>query len=409
MKDFFQVILSLILSGFISLNLIAQPGNWITLPSGFSQNLNSALPYGSFLLAAGDQGRFAFYNTQTGQITSGLESSVSSFHSAENLRIGANGSKLCLLADGNRIFRADTLLGNLIPDTLTEMPSDGHPASRLIDLNVNGADQMRYGFTLDSGRILACKIPYSNPRFDIRMPFTGNINDLASFASWGVIAVGDSGKIWRTTGLDQDFQAVSQLHHTKRINSLIPQGNAKFWAAGNEGSLLYSTNAGSSWDMLDFPLSDDILGGLYSDSSLFVFTATGKIFCSKDEGQSWLQEPIQTLGAVREMVKAQDGQLYCVGDNGKIFKRDSIQTSVNHTFSAQVPVIRISAGCVYFENPESKPAQFLLTDASGRMIESGKIDARSGFSCSVPPGRMFFARLLAAEGQVFTSRVLVSR
>jgi len=409
MKSLFRYTIVFALPIFLTSRVHSQTGNWSEISGGFSQNLNCAIPYGSYLLAAGEQGRFVFFSTQTGQMVSGQISDTEAFLSAKNLRFGSNGSRPCILASGNKIFRPDSVSGTLISDSLPEMPLQETVALRLVDLNSSGVDLLRYGFALDSGRILACKIPYTNTRFDIQMPFSGRINDLASFASWGVIVVGDSGKIWRTTGLDQNFQAVSQLHHTKRINSLIPKGNSKFWAAGNEGSLLYSTNAGSSWDMLDFPLSDDILGGLYIDSSLFVFTATGKIFCSKDEGQSWLQEPILTLGAVREMVKAQDGKLYCVGDNGKIFRRDSIQTSVNHAVSAQVPVIRISAGCVYFENPESKPAQFLLTDASGRMIESGKIDARSGFSCSVPPGRMFFARLLAAEGQVFTSRVLVSR
>jgi hypothetical protein len=386
----------------------AQSYSWQPLTVGFTQNLNAVIAMDSSVLAVGSEGRYAFYHQTTAQVVSSAIPSVSNFLSAEKIRIGSLELKRYVLAAGNNIFRADEGNNVLLPDTLPEMPGLEQSAFRLIDLNPFGIDQMRYGFPLDSGRILACKLPFGTSRFEYRMPSKGRINDLAAFASWGVIAVGDSGKIWRTTGLDQNFQPVSQLHHTQRINALIKSGNAKFWAAGNQGSLLFSSNSGVNWNELNFPVQEDILGGIFVDSSLFLFSSEGKIFRSDDDGESWSSEQVPATGSLRDMAVSSNGTLYCVGDNGTWLKRTSGQTSVQQSISGFQPIIRVVAGAIQVQNQEEKPLQFLLTDVSGRLLETGLIEAHSRISIAAVNSGIYLIRLFTADGRLIVRRLAQS-
>jgi hypothetical protein len=409
MKNIFQPFLFSAFLCVLNLSGYSQTFSWQPLSGGFTENLNSLISMDSSVLAVGVDGRFAFYNETAGQLVSSAIPSVSNFLSAEKIRIGALETRIYVLASGNKIFMVDESNNLLVPDTLPEMPGTEESASSLIDLNLAGIDQMRYGFTLDSGRILACKLPYGTSRFEFRMASNGRINDLGSFASWGVIAVGDSGKIWRTTGLEQEFQPVSQLHHTQRINALIKSGTTKFWAVGNQGSLLFSSNSGASWNDLNFPVQEDLLGGVFADSSLFLFSSGGKIFRSDNEGESWIEEQVPTAVLLRDMTVSSNGTLYCVGDNGTWLKRTSGQTSVQSAISEFHPSIRLVAGAIQVQNLEEKPMQFLLSDVSGRVLESGLIEGRNMVSIPSPNQGIYLFRSLAADGRMAVRRLVISK
>jgi hypothetical protein len=408
MKNLFRPFLFSVLFCSSGVTGWAQTFGWQPLTTGFTENLNSLISMDSSVLAVGADGRYAFYYEPTGQLLSAVIPSVSNFLSAEKIRIGSLETRTFVLAAGNKIFRVNASNNLLLSDTLPEMPRTEESASRLIDLNVAGLDQMRYGFTLDSGRILACKMPFGTSRFEFRMPSKGRINDLAAFASWGVIAVGDSGKIWRTTGLDQDFQPVSQLFHTHRINALIKCENAKFWAVGDQGSLLFSANSGASWNEMSFPVQEDIMGGVFADSSLFLFSSGGKIFRSDNEGESWTEEQLPTAGSIRDMTVSSNGTLYCVGDNGTWLKRTSGETSVQRFRTEFQPSIRILSGAIEVQNPDEKPIRFVLSDISGRVLESGLIEAGKVISLTSPISGIYLIRMRAADGRMAVRRLVPS-
>lgn len=383
----------------------AQTTGWLPIETGFSENLNTLVKSGNNLVAAGNNGRYLFFHPATQQMTSGFLAGQVDFLSGAGLRKGSNGMRICLLNRQNKIFSPDTLNQQLLEDTLPEMPGSEESATALIDLNITGTDQMRYGFTRDSGRILACKIPYNNTRFDIQLPFQGSINDLAAFASWGVLAVGDSGRIWRTAGLDQNFQSVSQLFHTETINALISKGSTGFWAAGNNGKLLKSNNSGSSWSAIAFPVEENLLGGIFSDSSLFIYTDEGKIFRSINEGGTWQQE--ETIGgnsAIRKMLKATDSNLYCVGDQGKFLKRGMITSNMPNGNQSVSRNLSIEGQRIF--NKTKSEVSFLLSDLTGRTVISSKIPSEGIANIPEHLHGVFILRF-AAEAQQPESRRIV--
>lgn len=384
--------------------VFAQQFAWEEIASGTSDDLISMVQAGNFLVAVGDQGRFVFYQSSSGLIQSGQVAGVSRFISAEKIRVGSAGFRFPVLTDDNRIFSIDTMSLSLIPDSLPELPGNGRNASRIIDLNTSGIDQMRYGFPLDSGKILACKIPYTTSRLEFQLPFHGKVSDLIPFGAWGVLAAGDSGRIWRTSGLDQSFLPVVQLHHNQNINRLIRAGSGSYWAAGNQGKLLFSQDDGSSWNLVPVPSQENLLGGIQNGNELILFTSAGKILRGSNNGQNWSTE--FTLGlAIRSMMKASDGSIYCAGNSGKILKRMELNSFSGKAQSFSKINLKINGQVL--ENHEAIGLDYRLTDAAGRVLKAGKIDSRQRLIFTRNAG-FYFLELNAEDGRFFRSGLVLA-
>jgi hypothetical protein len=97
-----------------------------------------------------------------------------------------------------------------------------------------------------------------------------------------------------------------------------------------------------------------------------------------------------------------------VGDNGTWLKRTSGQTSVQSAISEFQPPIRLVAGAIQVQNPEEKPMQFLLSDVSGRVLESGIIEAHSMVSLTSPNAGIYLLRFLRADGRMAVRQLVIS-
>lgn len=388
---------------FISSISLAQVSSWQSIPSGTGKNLNSILQAGTYLVATGDDGAYVFHQPSTGITVNGQTIGVNQFVSAEKLRIGSGSYRCYSLTDNKLIFRIDTSAASLLPDSLPELPTGNCKTKRLIDLNISGVDQLRYGFPMDSGRILACKIPYTNTRLEFQLPFSGQINDLVTYSSWGVIAAGDSGRIWRTVGLDQNFIPVNQAHHSKNINRLIKTGASRFAAIGNEGTVLTSTDNGLNWSLMETPVQDHFLGGIQEGVWLVLFTSGGEIWSTDDNGQTWLEE-LSSSAALRSITRGPDGILYCAGDNGKIWKRTSLTTSIEADRKKAKLSIQLRGRTM--ESMENSDVKFRLTELSGRMISNGSLSAGRQQEVSCTPG-LYFVEFSASDGRVQRQRMLI--
>ena len=390
---------SLLLAGFLAavfiLNSHAQTYQWIPVNTNTSHNLKDGTVIGNSLILVGDSGKFVFRNTLQSVSVTGQLQSHASLISVEKMRFKTDSLVYRAMATNGRIYRVDTTQQVLLPDSLPVMPPAGSRPSKLIDLNLSGVDNWRYGYPLDSGKILAYKQPYTNPSLEFSLPFLGAVTDLQTFNTWGVLAIGDSGRIWRTVGLDTDFSLVFSNLVSQRLNSIFKQTSSLIWVIGNGGTLLKSTNTGQNWTLEASPSQEDYNSGIFQEGKIFLCGSNGNIMMSDDGGLNWVQETVATSEKLNKFLAGPDGKLYCLGDAGVLLMR-SVVTGNQNGLASKKPLLKRSNQAWSISNPMETGLNYQILDVSGRLLFDGKVPASCEVVIPAKQAGLYLVRMMAS-------------
>lgn len=146
---------------------------------------------------------------------------------------------------------------------------------------------------------------------DIAMP-TETTGYVAGFGS--VLKTTDGGSTWQPLSVKND-----------NFISLHCNNDQELWVCGYRGSIFHSSNGGSSWDkqrngnaliqknylFLDIYFKDKDTGWVCGENGLLIYT--------RDGGNTWKEYKKFTDNALRDMTLAPDGRLLLVGDNGAMY------------------------------------------------------------------------------------------
>ena len=390
---------SLFLVGFLAtasfLNLHAQTYQWIPINTNSSHNLKDGIAMGNSLILVGDSGKYVFRNTTQSVSVAGQLQSHASLVSVVKMRYKTDSMVYRALSSSGQIYRVDTLQDVLLPDSLPIMPPAGSRPSKLVDLNLSGVDNWRFGYALDSGKILAFKQPYSNPRLEFSLPFQGAVTDLQTYNTWGVLAIGDSGRIWRTAGLDNDFSPVFSNMVTNRLNAIFKQTSSLIWVAGHGGTLLKSTNAGQNWTLEASPSQEDFNSGIFQEGKIFLCGSNGNIMMSDDGGLNWVQESLGTSEKLNKFLAGPDGKLYCLGDGGVLLMR-SVVTGNQNGLSFKKPLLTRSSKSWTISNPMETGLDYQILDVSGRLLFEGKVPSSGEAVIPAKQSGLYIIRMVAS-------------
>ncbi|TPQ37992.1 WD40/YVTN/BNR-like repeat-containing protein [Cupriavidus pinatubonensis] len=115
----------------------------------------------------------------------------------------------------------------------------------------------------------------------------------------------DGGRTWRKTGLPPPPGAAKADRNLFRLFA-APDG--ALMVAGEQGSVLRSTDHGKSWAWLDTGYRGSLWAGTaLRDGTLYVAGMRGTAYRSKDQGAHWEKVPSGTTSSLTDLVAASDG------------------------------------------------------------------------------------------------------
>lgn len=248
------------------------------------------------------------------------------FFSVEFLNYTLTTGKIFLLSTNNKPyrFRPDSL--DVLQDTLPGWSEIPGTANQLVNLNITNTVEFRYGVPCDSGELFAYKTVWNPPTFHFQFKTQKGVQDLYPFNAWNILAIGDSGKIWRTVGLDNAFSQVSQNWSFQGLNRIFGKGNDLIWVAGNQGTMLFSSNGGTIWQAENLNTQENLLSGSALDTSAWVCGSNGTIYSSWDMGNTWNQENTGIFDDLLS-IKAWGNEVYACGKNGTLIRLNRLTSS----------------------------------------------------------------------------------
>ena len=265
----------------------AQIQNWVSIPLNTNRDLFEIKPVNdSIIIAAGDSGSLAIRLNQTewNLLQAPTEKSLVS---TELIRFKDEGWKTKIITSSCDVFTISPDGQLVLDDTLPAYPTGNIKSNKLVNLNISSINETRYGIISDSGKIMGYKFPFATPRFDFSVSTKKSVTDMYPFSTWSILAIGDSGKIWRTGSLYNPFTAVNHSLTSLKLNKVIGKRDNKIWIAGDSGLVLFSQNGGQNWVKMNTPTTKNLYSGSIKDSLLWICGSNGLIMKSNNEGQSW--------------------------------------------------------------------------------------------------------------------------
>ncbi|MCK4894041.1 MAG: M28 family peptidase [Calditrichia bacterium] len=101
--------------------------------------------------------------------------------------------------------------------------------------------------------------------------------------------------------------------------SVFPVDNQIVFAVGDFGTILKTTNGGSSWSSQNSPVSNFLFGVYFSDTNLgWIAGDNGNIMKSTDGGSTWIMKSVPTSNRLYDIYFADQSQGWAVGRSGTI-------------------------------------------------------------------------------------------
>jgi len=294
---------------------------------------------------------------------------------AEAIQFENIGRKNKIIASDSKVFSLSETGTGLLPDSLPAYPLPNRIVKKVIDLNISNINETRYGIICDSARIMGYKFPYITPRFNIALSTKKEIQDLYPFNSWNILAIGDSGKIWKTAGLNNAFLPVIHGLTTNRLNKIIGKQDNKIWIAGDSGLVLYSQNSGQSWNKIAAPTSKNIYGGSIVDSTLWLCGEGGLILYSADEGQNWIEENNASNEDLLD-IRAFKNEVLACGRNGTILQLNRL-LSKKEQQKSDLFVLQNDGRNISLNNLSDQKLELKLVSIEGKQLLSSSLDRLS--------------------------------
>lgn len=373
---------------------------WDPVETGTQKNLFEIKVLDSALAIPGDSGLLLFRQPESQNWQSIQLPGYSPVVSVETIAFQGNNSRHMVLQANGKVHRILSPSWVPVPDTLPAMPGSGLVCKKLLHLNLSGGNEIRYGIVCDSGRILGYKFPWSNPRFDIQLSTKKEVHDLFPFNTWNLLAIGDSGKIWKTVGLADPFSPVAQNLTSVRLNKVFKGQGNQLWIAADSGRLLLSNNLGNSWSLRQLPTPSGLLSGCAEDTLLWVCGDQGEIWKSGDQGMTWEQIP-SGLNAKLKDIRNLNGQVWIVGEKGTLLKLRRV-SGISKSGMEKVQT-EFNSGLLHWNNSGKEPMHILLSDPLGRTVFHFELDPKQEISVPAPGKGLWMVHFRTGQ-QHFTEK-----
>lgn len=138
---------------------------------------------------------------------------------------------------------------------------------------------------------------------------------VAARDAFDVVAVGDSGKVWRSVTGGATWFARPRLG-ARALRDVQVRGRT-FVVVGDSGRVWRSTDAGGAWTLATLPGAPDLRGLAWpSPDTLFAVGAGGAVFVSADAGQSWSPQASGTAATLNAVAFRDPLAGWAVGAGG---------------------------------------------------------------------------------------------
>lgn len=376
---------------------------WLLRNSGTQKNLHQIRAVSNeALVIPGDSGVFLRWNTSDPLWSMVQLPTQKPIVSVENILFQSDGSKTLLLTDDGKVFHVQLPDFSWNSDSLPENATPGSKTRKLVHLNIGGNNEIRYGILCDSGKIVACKKPWPDPRFDIQLSTQKQVNDLFPFNTWNLLAVGDSGKIWKAAGLDDPFLPINHGLTTESLNRVFLQGS-RLWVVGNNGTLLSSSNQGNTWTSVETGTQAHLYGGCAIDSVLWLAGANGTLLSSPTQGQNWIQHQTGSTQTLRDIRKI-NNSLYAVGDKGTILENQLLTRNLG---SRNNLALQKSGSRLYLWSAQESPTRFRVTDLAGKTLVDTDLDPRTVLSWQAGASGIYLIQSQVAGAPVESRKIFL--
>jgi photosystem II stability/assembly factor-like uncharacterized protein len=207
-------------------------------------------------------------------------------------------------------------------------------------------------------------------------PSANNLSGV-TFGNNTFVAVGDSGSIVRSTDNGTSWDNATTDNSTANNLSGVTFGNNTFVAIGDSGNIVRSTDNGTSWDnaTTDNSTANNLSGVTFGNNTFVGVGSSGNIVRSTDNGTSWDNATTDNSTANNlSGVTFGNNTFVAVGDTGNIVRSTDNGTSWDNATS---PTANNLSGVTFGNNT------FVGVGSSGNIVRS--TDNGSSFSTVTSP------------------------
>ncbi|RUO25610.1 hypothetical protein CWE09_02445 [Aliidiomarina minuta] len=145
-------------------------------------------------------------------------------------------------------------------------------------------------------------------------------------------ALGAYGTLLRTTDAGNSWEILNDRLENPRgfhLNKMIHNDQGDLFIIGEAGLLFRSQDQGSNWDLLDSPYHGSLFGGLFDQQGrLWVYGLRGNVFISEDDGESFTSVEASTRYNINSGTVMADGTIVLAGHSGTLLFIDPQDLSV---------------------------------------------------------------------------------
>lgn len=118
--------------------------------------------------------------------------------------------------------------------------------------------------------------------------------------------------------LNAQWEVVEQSATSDTLNSVF-MFSSTAWAVGEEGTIIKSTDAGSTWTSLNSGTSEDLEDVYFHNENEGVVVGKGGIFQTQDGGQTWTQVEVENSGFSKAVSFVNENRGVVTDISGDIF------------------------------------------------------------------------------------------
>ena len=160
-------------------------------------------------------------------------------------------------------------------------------------------------------------------------PSANNLSGV-TFGNNTFVAVGDSGSIVRSTDNGTSWDNATTDNSTANNLSGVTFGNNTFVAVGDTGNIVRSTDNGTSWDNATSPTANNLSGVTFGNNTFVGVGSSGNIVRSTDNGSSFSTVTSPTSNNLFKVAFG-NNTFVAVGSSGNIVRSTDNGTSWENT------------------------------------------------------------------------------
>ncbi|GGF32114.1 YCF48-related protein [Echinicola rosea] len=193
-------------------------------------------------------------------------------------------------------------------------------------------------------------------------------HDIDFFENGPGIIIGESGHVFRNSGVDDDWQEIS-LGTSQNLNGIFMINATIAIMVGDNGSAYITEDQGGSWKQLSTNTTQNLRDVAFLDSLTgFIVGDGGLLLETNDQGKSWKQVETETYQDFTSISFGDVNTGYAVGGFGMIYQYSCEVPTATGTISGQANIC-LSQQIYTVENNENEDLVYEWRVDGGRIIE----------------------------------------